>query len=444
LFFVYPVVALFLIDRNLGLLFFFISIVSHSRWYINIVTAIEETGNMDLVGGSTANETFENKSRINHIVLNISANPAYKGWRIIMTFFGFAFVAILLSTFQDGDVEASATGVTGLKYLPYGEFKYPGAAEDMRYPTCTLSRLKGGFADKSTMLDFAWLAKLAYVKDNEFQNELDNWFEDAGVKDEQKIVEAFLDQADPDREFAVKFKLVSVPGPEEGQTTGIILIRGSVNQFDMLANVQLWSAAALMQCLRGIIPIGEIWTEIFSTLVMWMNTVASTSIEKVAFYKLTTEFANHLKDEDSFDYLQVTGHSLGGGLSLITGAQAKIPAIGLSAPNARISGLSYDPPITWADINKYGFNIIPKHDIVPRVDDVADNWQQIGCTADNSFAFMNCHSAARSICELMYTCGSGNRPVFCECVKNFGYPEPTPAEGVTTDFREFCDITDTD
>ena len=200
---------------------------------------------------------------------------------------------------------------------------------------------------------------------------------------------------------------------------------------------QLWSAAALMQWLRGIIPLGEIWTEIFAELVSWMNAIASTAVEKVAFYKLTTKFAEELKANNTFAYVQVTGHSLGGGLSLITGAQAKIPAVGVSAPNARISGKSYDPPIDWHDINKYAFNIIPKHDIVPKLDDVADNWQQIGCNAELSKAAGFCHFGMRSICELMYTCGSGNRPVFCECVSAYGYPPPLSVNG--TNFYESCE-----
>lgn len=44
IFFFWPTVALFLIDRNLGLFFLFISIVSNLRWYISVVTVIQETG----------------------------------------------------------------------------------------------------------------------------------------------------------------------------------------------------------------------------------------------------------------------------------------------------------------------------------------------------------------------------------------------------------------
>jgi lipase ATG15 len=354
-----------------------------------------------------------------------------------MTLFGFGFIVVLVTTFNGG--ENPADGAPTLNYLPYGEWEYPGTVEDMRYPTCTLSRLKGGFSANSTMLDFAWLSRAAYTADSETQSSLDIWFQNSpGVTDLQDMVDEFRSREDPNNEIAVKFKAVSIPGPEEGQTTAIILIRGTKNQFDVLADVQLWSGAALLQVLRGVLPMGGIWSEIFPDLVSWINWVASTAIQKVAFYKLTTKFAEELKANDGFDYVQVTGHSLGGGLSLITGAQAKIPAIGISAPNALISGKSYDPPITRKDINDYGFNIIPEHDIVPKLDDVGRNWQEIGCTAELSTSGGSCHMPIRSLCEIQYTCGSGNRPVICECVTKYGYPEPVSLNGEQSNFNLSC------
>jgi lipase ATG15 len=67
---------------------------------------------------------------------------------------------------------------------------------------------------------------------------------------------------------------------------------------------------------------------------------------------LTTEFAEFMKKDGDFDSVQVTGHSLGGGLSMITGAQAHIPAVGLSGPNALISGKSFRPPVSAEEMNK--------------------------------------------------------------------------------------------
>jgi len=42
----------------------------------------------------------------------------------------------------------------------------------------------------------------------------------------------------------------------------MIVIRGTQNNWDMLADSQLWSAAALMQMLREFLPFGPMWTPI--------------------------------------------------------------------------------------------------------------------------------------------------------------------------------------
>jgi hypothetical protein len=51
---------------------------------------------------------------------------------------------------------------------------------------------------------------------------------------------------------------------------------------------------------------------------------------------------------------------------------------------------------------------------------------------------VGCHTALRSFCEIAYTCGSLGRPVICECVTQFGYPEPNPTNGTTIDFIDAC------
>jgi hypothetical protein len=45
--------------------------------------------------------------------------------------------------------------------------------------------------------------------------------------------------------------------------------------------------------------------------------------------------------------------ALGGGLAMITGAQEKIPAVGVSGPNNEISRLTFNPPISVDALNKY-------------------------------------------------------------------------------------------
>ena len=142
-----------------------------------------------------------------------------------------------------------------------------------------------------------------------------------------------------------------------------------------------------------------------------------------------------MKANSNFSSVEVVGHSLGGGLAIITGAQTGTQAIALSGPNAGISGRSFDPPVDHEALNRYTFNIIPNHDIVPRFDDRADNFQIIRCdtTLNN---FLACHDFTRSFCEIIYTCGTGNRPAVCECHTLYGYPKPL-TDGNET-FDEVC------
>jgi lipase ATG15 len=166
-----------------------------------------------------------------------------------------------------------------------------------------------------------------------------------------------------------------------------------------------------------------------------MNGLQVKTVERVSFYRVTTGFALELKADPTFSSVQVTGHSLGGGLAIITGAQAGIPAVALSGPNAKISGKSFDPPVTEEQLNRYTFNIRPDRDIVSRFDDVADNFQNIRCEADAN-DFIGCHAFVRSLCEIMYTCGTGIRPAICECHTLYGYPMPV-TDG-DEDFDELC------
>ncbi len=90
-----------------------------------------------------------------------------------------------------------------------------------------------------------------------------------------------------------------------------------------------------------------------------MSKVESSSISAVSYYKQITEFIAYLKSSTEYTNLVVTGHSLGGGTAIIAGAQSGIPAIGVSGPNAKLSRLSFDPPLTLDDIDKNTFNVSP-------------------------------------------------------------------------------------
>lgn len=72
------------------------------------------------------------------------------------------------------------------------------------------------------------------------------------------------------------------------------------------------------------------------------------------------------------------------------------------------------------------------------LDDKADQFQYIRCEAE-PWNFVGCHYSKRSLCEILYTCGTGNRPAICECYIEYGYPKPL-TDG-DEDFDTLCGIT---
>lgn len=108
--------------------------------------------------------------------------------------------------------------------------------------------------------------------------------------------------------------------------------------------------------------------------------------------------------------------ALGGGLAMITAAQNEIPGIGVSGPNNMISRKTFNPPISVEALNMYTFNIVPDRDPVPRIDDLAQNYQRVQCRAPANRP-VDCHYSKRTLCEILLTCGSSSeRPIPCYCV----------------------------
>lgn len=172
--------------------------------------------------------------------------------RVIVS--GFAFLAIFLGAVGSS---TDSTNDQTLTYMP--DFYYPPQSDDMRYATCQLSNIRGGFGNNATMADYVFMAGTAYTAVNLTQPSLDAWFGVGVAVDEQGIVDEFRAEFDEFNQ-AVSFKLFSFPSIK----LAVISIRGTTTNWDMLADMQLWSAAALMQGIRAILPVGGIWTPIFA------------------------------------------------------------------------------------------------------------------------------------------------------------------------------------
>mmetsp|Transcript_13844 Transcript_13844/g.20424 ORF Transcript_13844/g.20424 Transcript_13844/m.20424 type:complete len:968 (+) Transcript_13844:160-3063(+) len=449
--FLWPLFTLYFIgNHKTATVFLILGLIFFVRSYFDPAIVLEETNQMSYVDiPDQPNEVeLDNKwsdslkyskshwtkqSRLVKIVNTVNRSKLGPFWLNALASFLFILVALFaIALATKGEKGFNSTEYTYLKDFYYDQQK------DLPYPTCNIGkgeRLGLSGASSLHLSDYVFVAGLAYADAAVTQPQLDKWFGEGSATDQHDYVEKYRTQVEDGS--AVTYKFVSFARTEGKSDMGLISIRGTTTAWDALTDIQLWSAAAVFQLLRELLPGGQVFSPILNHLVNMISWLASESINRVAFYKETTAFAKAVIEDKNFEDIQVTGHSLGGGLAIITGAQANIPAIALSGPNALIGRDTFEPPVSVEALNTMTFNIIPDRDIVPRFDDRAKLFQEINCLAGAN-DLIGCHNSLRSLCEIIYTCGTMGRPALCECHTLFGYPKPQASENATETFEEAC------
>jgi hypothetical protein len=94
--------------------------------------------------------------------------------------------------------------------------------------------MNGGFAQNSTLLDFAYMTSIAYFVDENTQPALDSWFGPSGTEAifDKEYVDSFREKNDPNN-LPVFFKMFRFPQLK----LGMIVIRGTSNNWDMVGYV---------------------------------------------------------------------------------------------------------------------------------------------------------------------------------------------------------------
>ena len=87
----------------------------------------------------------------------------------------------------------------------------------------------------------------------------------------------------------------------------------------------------LMQIFLSVLPAGSIFHPILDDVLEAMGIVESSTLKNIQLNVQTTGLVEYMRATDGFDHpIRITGHSLGGEIALITGAQTNIPAISVS------------------------------------------------------------------------------------------------------------------
>ncbi|KAI2494973.1 lipase [Fragilaria crotonensis] len=429
-FFIWPVCSLYQIgNTRIAIEFMFMAIFAFLRRFWNPATALQEVGTITLANRNHDNDDWRRLARISRILDDVTVNRGRFHWMAILSFIMVTFLFIcFLAIACDGSVDPYSSAFETETFLP--DFEY-AAADELPYPTCTIA---DGFlpdVQEARLADYAFLAYMGYKDDSILQGELDSWFGEGVAKDMYEEVRLYR-EATFSENIPVSYKLIKFKnGPS------VVSIRGTFLIWDLFADAQLWMVAALTQTIRAVLPLGFLWTPILDLLVAAVSALQSEALQNIAFYKETTAFVEYLQKSNSSGTVTITGHSLGGGLAIISAAQTGAPAVAISGPNAMLSRLTFEPPLSEDALNRFTFNVIPHKDPIPMIDDVAMLYQKIKCTASPNRIFA-CHQIERTICELLVTCGSSGRPPFCKCVTDFSYPKPIQMGNRT--FEEACGI----
>jgi hypothetical protein len=103
-----------------------------------------------------------------------------------------------------------------------------------------------------------------------------------------------------------------------GSDFAVIMVRGSSTAWEWMTDAQLWAAVALVQVFQFFLPAGEIFNPILHGILYLVTWVETYRLKEIALYAQTTQFVSYLREFGGFNLIQITGQSLGGGISLIT------------------------------------------------------------------------------------------------------------------------------
>lgn len=188
----------------------------------------------------------------------------------------------------------------------------------------------------------------------------------------------------------------------------IVAIRGTLEAQDAIMDLVLWSEISSIQMVGSVFPIFSVWTAKIIISVVDACSMFSKSINPHGmsnYYQapLTYLKNNNIPQED--EYLLVVGHSLGGGVAQIVGANVyedisqNVMSFGLSSPGTFYSSKKFG--FETESLQFTSVTVLGERDPVPMTDKHVGLYEKIKCNREVS---IDCHGTFQSICEMTNSC----------------------------------------
>ncbi|KAL7511087.1 hypothetical protein ACHAXN_010032 [Cyclotella atomus] len=319
----------------------------------------------DGILGATSLTEWKQKSRLFHAD-SMSTGLLSKVWSKCFIAFTCLFAVVALgATLSDAKTAAvqnvDVDSIDPIISFPSNATYYYNEPEPGQ-PTCRLDHNRHRMIkDEETfpilyLSDYILLSSIAYYREDAIQPLLDEWF---GASEALLVKNAMADFRTMNPEFSkssASYELVEFANA----SVAVLTVRGTANNVDLFADAKIWYSSALFQVYRWFIPFGHFFNPLIEFCIRILSFIESAGIGSVAYYLETTKFVNDLKQSKKYNHVKITGHSLGGGIAMITGAQTSTEAVGLSAPNTVLARTTVNPPVTLDQLEKYTHNIAPE------------------------------------------------------------------------------------
>lgn len=189
----------------------------------------------------------------------------------------------------------------------------------------------------------------------------------------------------------------------------VIVIRGSYTGMDWIQDGYAWGDTIFFFIFTYLAPF-NVPLSVGQHLTKWSKLLRYSVFGDLSYYTQLHTFAERARanaEAAGSSGVLVVGHSLGGGLAQMIGANMKLSTFAVSGVGVGYQGLYAD--FNVEDSRDFLSVIIGTNDPVPLVDKQIGAIQQIECTCSR-FSFSCCHHIETTFEELARTCGDLRDP----------------------------------
>ena len=278
-----------------------------------------------------------------------------------------------------------------------GDFTEQKLSRDfIKSPMCYTSIHHLNFIQLSSLAQAAYLSeeKIQKVKSLFFQNPV---FKDSNLK---IINMTFLTNKDDN---AVLLKTdIQILNSHRNLT--VFSIRGSSSSRDWILDLEMYTPSFMLTVIKSI-PLIQNDESLTSKALKLFLTIPYRCLEDITILKyysqtIIQKIDNIIKNSKNTDFI-FAGHSLGGGMSKYIAFHYKKISFSVSGPGVTpLEYLSSGDKDYDNNFRKNFIDIIPDHDIVPRLEVSGGTKYRVLCNKD----LLTCHSLDRTICMIGIMC----------------------------------------